>query len=65
MSKEFPFKINVIDCARPLINMGSVGSTAFTYTINDPSMVIPVPTYTITNGAGCPPIVPIKELMNA
>ena len=45
--------------------MGNVGSTAFTYTINEPTMVIPVPTYTITNGAGCPAIVPIKELMNA
>jgi hypothetical protein len=53
--KEFPFKITVIDCARPLIHMGNVGVTAFTYIIDPASIIleIPVPTYMVTDGSGC------------
>ena len=44
--------------------MGSVGSTAFTYTIYGPDLVIPVPSYTVTDGSGCPLTASTKELLN-
>ena len=46
--------------------MSIVGSTAFTYIIDPAAIILEilVPTYTVTDGSGCPSTAPTKELWN-